>query len=173
MAFLNYYQYFKDLLLLYYLIFKVVLCKQLFGQQVVKTGTMTLLHAQWHTWLEVFVTGDKELAPGNLNPLPVEVEQLTCTASGEVGLTLALSGSCWRKDTKVGWQNSSASGGTLLSHVFVWVQSLTHCTLQQEAVSQQSYPKKPIGLINIDAVSASLGISSACRVLLPGRKCRP
>lgn len=46
--------------------------------------------------------------------------------------------------------------------MFVWVQSLIHCALQQEAVSQQSYPEKPAGLINIDALSASLGISSPC-----------
>lgn len=39
--------------------------------------------------LTFFVTGDRELAPGNLNPLPVEAQQLTCTVSGEVELTLA------------------------------------------------------------------------------------
>lgn len=100
-----------------------------------------------------------------LTPLPVEAEQLTCTVSGEVELTLARSSPCWRKDIKVGWHNSSASGGTLLSHVFVWVQSLIQCALQQEAGSQWSYPVKPAGLINIEAMSASLGITSAYRVL--------
>lgn len=38
---------------------------------------------------DTFVAGDGELAPGNLNPLPVEAEQLTCTVSGEMELTLA------------------------------------------------------------------------------------
>lgn len=38
---------------------------------------------------DVFATGDRELAPGNLSLLPVGAEQLTCTVSGEVELTLA------------------------------------------------------------------------------------
>lgn len=65
----------------------------------------------------------------------------------------------------MGWHSSSASGGTLLSHVFVWVQSLTQCALQLEADNQWSYPMKPAGLINIDGMSASHGITSAYRVL--------
>lgn len=93
-------------------------------RQVNHTWYCDLLHTptQWRTRFDVFVSGDRELAPGNLNPLPVEAEQLTCTVSGEVELTLAPSSPCWRKDVRVGWHNSSASGGTLLSHVFVWVQ---------------------------------------------------
>lgn len=43
------------------------------------------------SWPAVFVTGDRELAPGNLNPHLVESEQLTCTESEEAELTLALS----------------------------------------------------------------------------------
>lgn len=37
------------------------------------------IHIQCHSMLDVFVGGDRELAEGNLTPLPVEVEQLTCT----------------------------------------------------------------------------------------------
>lgn len=69
-------------------------------------------------------------------PLPAEAEQLRSSWSGEVDLTLALSSPCWKKDIKPGWHDSSASGGILLSHVFVWVHSLIRCAPKQEAGSQ-------------------------------------
>lgn len=65
----------------------------------------------------------------------------------------------------MGWHKSSLHPEGLSYHVFVWVQSLIQCALQQEAGSQWSYPEKPAGLINIDAMSASLGITSAYGVL--------
>lgn len=107
------------------------------GLQVNHTGDCDLLPIpSGILGLTFFVTGDRELAQGNPNPLPVEAEQLACTVSGEVELTLALSCLCWRRDIKVGWHSSSASGGTLLSHVFVWVQSLIQYALHQGAGSQ-------------------------------------
>lgn len=117
-------------------------------RQVHHTWRYDLLHTQWYTWPGVFVTGDRELAPGNLNPLLVVSEQLTCWVSEEAELTLALSSPCWRRDSKGSWHKASASGGTLLSHVFVWVQSLI-----EEAGSQWIAPQKAAGLINRLCVS--------------------
>lgn len=124
---------------------------------------------QWHTWFDVFVTGDRELAAGNLNPFPVAAEQLKCSVSGEVKLTLAPSSPRWKKDVTVCRHKSSASGGSLLSHVFVWVQSLnTVCP-----PPQGWQPVVPSSLILMPCLSAPLGITSARRVLWLWNKSQP
>lgn len=66
---------------------------------------------------DVFVSGDRELARGNLNPHPVEAEQLTPTVSGEVELTLDQSSPCWWKDIKVGWHNATVHPEGLSDHM--------------------------------------------------------
>lgn len=116
-----------------YLIAAVV-CLEIY-RQVNNTWLFITYPYPWHTWFDIFVTGDRELAPGNLNPLPVEAEQLTCTVSREVNLTLALNSSYWRKVIKVRWRKSSTTGGTLLSHVCLGAASYT-VTLRQQAGSQ-------------------------------------
>lgn len=59
------------------------------------------IHIQGHSVHDVFVDGDRELATGNLNPLPVEVEQLTRAACGGNGANISpkqlqFNGGCWK-----------------------------------------------------------------------------
>lgn len=105
---------------------------QRFHQRSDETGEVTPGAMIYHMPLpgrmllcDVFVSGDRELAPGNLNHLPAGAEQLTRTVSAEVELTLARSSPCWWRPRYSGLaQCRRASRETLLSHVFVWVQFL-------------------------------------------------
>lgn len=98
------------------------------------------------------------LAPGNLNLLPVEAQQLTRIVSVGVELTLAPSSPCLSKDIKMGWHHATVHPG---DHVCVWVQFLIEYTLHERAGGQWSSHENEVSLINIDAVSVLLGNSSA------------
>lgn len=67
-----------------------------------------------------FVTGDRELAPGNLSPVPVQVQQLRCTEKRAGRANISPECTLLRlleEGHKAGWRSASTPNWGLSSHM--------------------------------------------------------
>lgn len=109
---------------------------------------MALCTRQHTSSVMIFVAGDRELASGNLNHLPVGAQQLTGGSGANISPPYPPSPPAQQPRAAVSILKRVGTGPpcipmkTLQSHVFVWVHFLTQwALLLKGAAGQQSQPE--------------------------------